>query len=156
MSRRNNRKVEPVEEKLTLDESSFPALGSTVKTTKPVWGKKFSELASEWKTQEEESKILDSPKKDDRDIVLPRFNPTHKFVEQETAVPEPQEEESDWTTVDRTAKKLAQLARKQQRIDEKMRRMDEGEDVESDKSEPEDTCWNDGPAAHETCWDERP
>lgn len=152
---RRNRKNDIPEEKLTLDESAFPALGKTVQTTKPAWGKKFSELASEWKEKEEEEKVLEPIKKEEKEISLPRFNPVHTFVEKDETPQSEVEDTSDWTTVDRTAKKLAQLARKQKREDERLKRLDDGEEFESEHSEDE-TCWNDGPAAHETCWDERP
>lgn len=155
MNRRNRKNDVIPEEKLTLDESAFPSLGKTVQATKPAWGKKFSELASEWKDKEEEEKILEPIKKEEKEISLPRFNPAHKFVEKDET-PQPEvEDTSDWTTVDRSVKKLSQLARKQKRQDDKLKRLDDGEEFHSENSE-DDTCWNDGPAAHETCWDDRP
>lgn len=156
---------EELQKNLANTEENFPSLGGGIAKPRSTWGgKKFTELASEWKKDDDDRKIMEEIQAtDDKDeFVMPKFNPTHRFVEPEYEKEECQpaeketENEDEWTTVDRTSKKAAQLARKQKRLEEKMKRMDDGEEHESEKSEEEDTCWNDGPAAHETCWDERP
>lgn len=135
-------------------EDNFPTLGKIpVKNT--VWGgKKFTELASDWKAADEERKAEEEKRKEQQkhdSFVMPRFNLQHHYVEPEdeenTVVHSTSpvvEEEDTWTTVDTTAKKYAQLVRREQRREERLRRMDAGEESEpsSEEDEEEDSCWN--------------
>lgn len=159
-------------------EENFPTLVKTAsKTVK--WGgtRGFAELAAEWKAEDDARKaaeeerlaMANSNKGDDSvGITLPRFNPSQRFVEkdepqvstQKETAPT-QDDDSGWTLVDSRAKHETRRARQIARKDAELRRLDElGDNVPSssdDESGEEggDTCWNDAPQAHETCWDGR-
>lgn len=165
-------KEEAVKRNMENTEENFPALGN-VTTKAPTWGnRKFSELVTDWKKDDEEKKEEEERRKqassthnEDGVFLLPRFTPSNRFVEQdEQPAPEPEkkqvedDDESGWVTVDRNAEKQARMARKVRRKEEKLRRMDEGEEPsssDSDEDQQDESCWNDNPPEHETCWDDR-
>ena len=143
-------------------EENFPRLGGG--TAKPVnWsGRKFTELATEWKSEEElrkaaeeaEKKGTETPKTER--FILPTFNPSRHYVETDdgemTPLPDMpaqkmENEDDGWTTVDHAAKFAARRARKQKRLEEKLKRYDEGEEPEpaedvDNQEEQDDSCWN--------------
>lgn len=144
-------------------EENFPRLGGA--TAKPVnWsGRKFTELATEWKSEEDERKALEEAEKKgvetpkNEKFILPTFNPSRHYVETEdgedTPIPAVEEtsatqgEDDGWTTIDHSAKFAARRARKQKRMEEKLKRYDEGEepepaDGEQNEEEQDDSCWN--------------
>lgn len=145
---------------LEITEDNFPLLGKTLGPSKVVvWDKKFSDLALEWKTETdkrlEEEKIQKEfansqvvngthpPKM----FKLPQFTNKHRYVEEEEeeekAISQEASnpEEEGWTLVDKR----------------KIRRKKTFEEVVNRPPTPDEGAWNeDGPAEHETCWDERP
>jgi len=169
-------RLEQMKRNMENTEENFPGLGRV--TTKPptVWGgRKFSELATDWK-KDEDAKIEEEERRkqktnvtEDGVFLLPRFNPTHRFVEQE-ADAQPAEttevkpavdnddDETGWVTIDRNAEKQARIARKVRRMEERLQQMDNGEESSSsdeDAEEQDNTCWDDQPPEHETCWDDQ-
>lgn len=153
-------KQEAQERGMRPTEENFPKLGNGV--AKPVnWGgRKFTELATEWKAEEDqrkeaeeaEKKGVETPKNEK--FVLPTFNPSRHYVEteeeetapvQETPQVQEEDEDSGWTTIDHSAKFTARRARKQKRLEEKLKRYDEGEEPEPEEKgeeEQDDSCWN--------------
>lgn len=149
---RKNKKKEEEPEKVTLDTSSqnFPSLGvSTTKQT--TWnGRKFSELAKEWK----EKKELDDMTKQlgtsssIETFTLPKFNNIRKFHEKEDATilveEKPETDDSEWKTVERKV-----YIPKKKTIEDEIKE-------EEKKEESDDTVWGtDEKEEYETCWDER-
>lgn len=170
-------RLEQLKRNMENTEENFPELvfvDSVAPKVSSVWkGRKFSELAADWKNTDEQKKEEEERRKqevtnrtEDGVFLLPRFTPSNRFVEQDEK-PEPETEkkevveeddESGWVTVDRNAEKQARMARKVRRKEEKLRRMDEGEEPsssDSEEDEQDDSCWNDKPPEHETCWDDR-
>lgn len=154
------------EMKIENNEENFPALGQAVAKATPWTGRRFTELASDWKKDDDEKKILNMvrPKEDiDAGFVMPQFNPSQRFVEEEEIVEAPpsstvqSEDDEGWTTVDRTNRRMAQMEKRLRRKDEYLRRLDEGQEpVGEEKSDEEDSAWGNQPEAHETYWDQRP
>lgn len=143
-------------------EENFPALGTSSTVARRWGGRKFNDLAQQWKVDEDEKREMQELKKEapvtEFGFVLPKFNNVHHFHEKEDA----QEKkciqtDHEWVTVDRNSKRVAQMERRIKRKEEYLRRLDEGGDVEpADGSDGQDeTCWNDGPAEHETCWEDK-
>lgn len=134
---------------LEMNEDNFPVLGNPPAKSSGWDGRKFSELASEWK--EEQDKLIDENTmnnvKDEirEDFVLPRFMTTRRFEEPEDVVDEPKTVtpvEDEWTVV--SHKKV----RKPKPI------IDDEFDEQAEVDDNGETVW-DGPEEHETCWDER-
>ena len=174
------RKTEEIARKMENTEENFPTLGNTVsKTVK--WGgtaRGFAELAAEWKADddarkavEEEQRAMSGAKRVDESVgmALPRFNPTRRFIEQDEQAPSTNkpttpvdDDDSGWVTVDSRDKHDSRRARQIARKEAELRRLDEmGDNIpdhsSSDESGEEggETCWNDAPQAHETCWEGR-
>ena len=141
---------------------NFPTLGKAVSRSVAWGGRKFTELASEWKAEDDDRKIIAESIKTPEDatpsvegFVMPKFNLNKHYAEEEEEKTAPADDqttqkEDEWTKVDHGAKARARLIRKQQRLDEKMRRMDDGEESESehddaDGEQQDDSCWNDAP-----------
>jgi hypothetical protein len=124
-------------------ESEFPQLGGS-NASKSAWkGRSFAELADDWNKEEKDKKLM-AEKEAERevDFVLPRFNNVRRFVDEEEKVETKPEVKQEWTYVEN-------------------RKFHKKKEVDLDILYPEidetaqDSVWNDGPAAHETVWDER-
>ena len=156
---------------------NFPTLGGAKSVTPNSWGRSFKTLASEWKADEDDRKADEeaaAKQKDNRQgkydgIVVPKFAPVRRFVEEDeeeefptqtpvAAATTEDDDESGWTTIDRKSKYRARKARKNARIEEKLRRLDDGEELEEEQNDEEkeedESCWN-VPESHETCWDDK-
>lgn len=141
-------------------EENFPVLGNTVSTsTSTAWntsGRKFSELVSDWKNDDDERREQEEPEKDsvrkeNKEVfVLPVFRNTKRFSDLDDKSPKEDEDkkiaslDDGWTNVDK---------RKYRKP--KAERTSEEESANEPKEEPEDdTVWA-APEEHETCWDDR-
>lgn len=150
--RAERERQEAIERGLKNTEENFPALGSGAPKQTAWGGRKFNELAAEWKQHDDERKIEEEYTKKDDTFTLPVFQPRHYFVEEDedmSSQPPPriaEPEDNGWTTVDRTKKMDARLVRREARQDERLRRMDEGIEPDSDENEEigedEESCWN--------------
>ncbi len=160
--RLEQEKAEQDARNMEQTEENFPSLVSSRPVLSTWSGRKFNELASEWKADEDERKVIQEASKTSGDtttpvvdgFVMPTFKLTHHYAEKEETVvsdDKPAEKEEDeWVTVDHRAKDRARQIRKQQRFEEKMRRMDNGEESESEHDDnnddqADDSCWNDAP-----------
>ena len=134
---------------LEMNEENFPVLGNPGAKTTSWGGRKFSELASEWKEEQDkivEEEALNSTRGEVReDFVLPRFMTNRRFEEPEDVVEEPKplpSPDDEWTVVsNRKVRKPKPI------IDDEFEAHDEVD-------ETGETVW-DAPEEHETCWDER-
>jgi len=149
-------------------EENFPTLVSSPVKRANWSGRKFNELASEWKEKSDRDKaILDREKEEnvhvkrteDTPFVLPRFRNIHRFAEPEEEIFESRPlEKSDnpddllddgegvWeTVVPKTRKEKRELT-----IEE----LDAKYGAESGEEEEDGTVWG-APEEHQTCWDER-
>lgn len=151
--RREKEKQEAEEnKKLAVTEDNFPSLTKTV-TAKPTWGgKKFSELATEWKDSDdlnaamrEEDAAHVSGRYDT--FVLPRFNPIRYYVDEPPPVYEEPEDTSAPLDDDGWVRVEKKLKVKREKSFEEL------EEEYNNEGEQDDTVWNDGPEEHETCWD---
>jgi hypothetical protein len=156
---------------MVMNDTNFPPLSSADKSSSGVvWNKKFSTLASEWKTDaerhaEEEKIKMEFHKSQDlasnatdtasgtaalppKAFKLPQFTNAHRYVEEEAEDDEAGKpaaagvDDNTWTLVDTN----------------KLRRKKTFEEMEEQGSltPDEDGVWKDDlPAEHETCWDER-
>lgn len=148
---------------LANTEENFPSLGTKTVAARQWGGRKFNDLAQEWKSTEDEKKEMQELKKEapvtEFGFILPKFNNVHHYHEKEDDEEDdaPAEQQDEWVTVDRNAKRVAQMERRIKRKEEYLRRLDEGGDLEpADGSDGQDeTCWNDAPAEHETCWEDK-
>jgi hypothetical protein len=143
-------------------EQNFPPLSRAIGSSRVVvWEKKFSELASDWKSEadkhiEEEkmqqefakSQITKAPSVPvPKTFKLPVFANKHRYVEEEEEEEKPKQappsdlDDSGWTLVDTR----------------KVRRKKTFEEVVNRPPTPEeDGVWkDDAPAEHETCWEDR-
>jgi len=161
--RAEKERREADERALQRTEENYPALGSVVAKPMTWSGRKFTELATEWKETEEKKKAIDDgtapPEKNTDVFVMPMFRPSRFYAEEDdTPLPDNvvpcaplqvASEDDGWVTVDNSAKKQARLIRKQARMEERLRRMDEGEDVppenqdetSGDQDEEDESCW---------------
>jgi hypothetical protein len=139
---------------------NFPALGNST-TTSSTWKintRKFSELASDWKTNDDNQKEREEREKvagnKHSDVfVLPRFRRVQRFSDTEDDSPNEEgnasekpvlnPEEEGWTLVD---KKTYRKPKAERNLSD--------EDSVEQKHEEDDTVWA-APEEHETCWDER-
>lgn len=147
------KRQEEIARGLERTEENFPQLGNATAKTLSWGGRKFTDLVNEWKEEDDKKKSLEEKpeegyfEKEYEEFVMPKFQPTHRYYEPEP-VPEEKpavQEDDGWVTVDNFAKKKAKQAKKQARLQEKLRRYDEGGELEyNDESEEEkdDTCWN--------------
>ncbi len=176
------KRQEEIARNIENTEENFPTLVPAAVAKPFSWGgtsRGFAQLAAEWKAdddmrKEAEERAKANPQKDDMfGSILPKFNPVHRFVEMsdETPAPAPpaetqavaeDDDETGWVTVDNRAKREAQKSRKIARKDAELRRLDELGDALPDHESSDDsdtgegeTCWNDAPQAHETCWEGR-
>lgn len=148
---------EAIERGLKPTEENFPALGNST-AKKVTWsGRKFTELANEWKSEDDNRKEIAELRKRvettytvDK-FALPSFHPSHHFVEEEgetEVLPAPvSNTETEWVTVDRIAKRNAERARREACKIERLRYMDEHPDEEPEPAEEEhieeeESCWN--------------
>lgn len=156
-------KREAIQRGLEQTEENFPRLGTGQSKTINWSGRKFVELASEWKADDDARKAVEelsaSASSTNADVfVMPKFTLTHHYTEEDVIedddAPPPvqdsvSEEDAGWVTVDNRAKYRQRMIRKEVRIEEKLRRLDNGEDVEpeddgEDETVEDDTCWNTG------------
>lgn len=148
---------------LERTEENFPALVSgPVKQTS--WsGRKFNELASEWKEdadrekeiadREKEAEVIYAKRADDAPFVLPRFHNIRRFAEPEEELFEPRPtqksdnpDDSDggvWETV------LPKIRKEKRELT--FEELDAKYAAESGE-EDDGTVWG-APEEHETCWD---
>ncbi len=160
--RMEKEKREAQERGMRNTEDNFPALGSS-NAKKISWGgRSFTELAAEWNEMDEakkraELKKKSEPEKESDIFTMPVFRPSRFYVDDEEycektpapILPPVDPDEDGWVEVDRQAKKLRRIARKKAYMEERLRRMDDGEDVEpdsggddEDEDEKDETCWN--------------
>jgi hypothetical protein len=161
-----NEKLELEEKKKAAERGledtaeNFPTLGgNTVSASGSIWsgGRKFSELATDWKSTDDQRKEeeerqknrLDDNRRDDT-FQLPRFRSMRRFSEPEDeccedeAPPEqPLPEEEKWTLVDN---------RKYRKPKKEFDFSEELDDY--DENGEDETVWG-APEEHETCWDDR-
>lgn len=135
-------------------EENFPSLVSR-KHVAPTWnGRKFAELASEWKSIDEEEKTVKPEVKEQivsgSEFMLPKFNNIHRFHEPEDDIRHYEEESTDkdgWVQVER---KVYVPKNKKTVLDYTE------EDFDDETKDNDDTVWGaDDREEHETCWDER-
>jgi hypothetical protein len=147
------REKKEADEKAALEntEENFPSLSRPVQKTNS-WGggRKFSELAVEWKAKAEDETVTKNVTDKDTSadgLVLPKFNNIHRFhePEQEKQVPvQDTDTDTEWKTVRRKA-----YIPKKKTIEEEIKE-------EEEKLESDDTVWDtEEKEEHETCWDER-
>jgi len=146
-------KRKQAERGLERTEENFPALGNA--GAKPVtWsGRKFTEMAAEWKEEtdrEKEARELEEKRTDDSEFVLPRFRNMRRFAEPEERLDEiveekPVDEEGEWETVNRKVRK--------EKRELTFEELEEKYGGECDAAE-DGTVWG-GTEEHQTCWDER-
>lgn len=166
------RMEEERQKALENTEENFPSLGRNISAKPNTWlGRRFTELAADWKAEDDDRKAAeDIQNTQGRDVrpdtfVMPQFTLRHHYVEpedeeyeeeEEISAPQPiqppNEEEDGWVTVDSGAKKRARMIRKQRRYEDRMRRLDDGEEIEpehdeNDEQPQDDTCWNTNIAA---------
>ena len=152
------KKKDKAAKNMEFTTENFPSLGGGGVKAPVVWGgRKFSELASDWKADSDEKKAAEEKakqgfvKKDDHLFVMPTFHPSAYYVEEDeeeesAPVVEKNQEENDddgWVTVDHSLKREIRKARKQARFEEKMRRFDNGEEPEDEhhSEKEDDSCW---------------
>ena len=135
---------------LERTEENFPTLGNGA--TKQVnWdGRKFNELASEWKEQTEREKEVVHEEKPEVTFSLPRFHNIRRFAEpEEIFEPRPIQKyvdpDGEWNTVTRKPRK-----EKRDLTFEELEAKYGGEVDEDDDT----TVWG-GTEEHQTCWDQR-
>lgn len=136
---------------LDKTEENFPALGNITRSA--TWNtnsRKFSELALDWKNDEDsrkesEEREKETTRKETGVFVLPMFRNTRRFSDTEEPpqeeVPAQQNEDDTWTRID-----------KKKYYKPKVERTLCQEDSE-EKNEEDETVWS-APEEHETCWDE--
>jgi hypothetical protein len=142
---------------------NFPTLGgNTAVQSGSIWSgsRKFSELASEWKSTDDQQKEEEERQKNstetttsyDEVFQLPRFRNIRRFVEpedeycDEVNIPpvDTIPEEEEWTLVDN---------RKYRKPKPEFDFSEEGLD-NYDENEEDGTVWG-AAEEHETCWDDR-
>lgn len=143
-------KQKEMERGLEDTEQNFPTLG--VAGIKSGWSgtRKFTELVSEWKADEDKKKEDEETEKtlgykNDTGFVLPQFNNVRRFEEPEEVLDEEEEKpaEDSWTRVDH--KKYRKP---------KAEKTFEEDEFDEDDGEHDDTVWG-GQEEHQTCWDDR-
>lgn len=141
------------------NETNFPALSPGVFKA-PSWStgrKTFSQLASDWKSNEDEKKRLDDMEKatgidTEAPFVLPTFNNVQRYVEPEDepekdesppAPPPTDDEEIGWTVVQNRKPYV------------KKEKVFKEEDFEKSSQDSRDNTVWETREEHETCWDDR-
>lgn len=124
-------------------DANFPALGGTNAPPKTWGGRKFVELAQEWKDAREEEKVLEQMKKSEEEsnaaFVLPTFRNIHRFVELEEENVKLKRDTDTWKVVEPRRR---------------IKREKAEEDLDVKYPEPtEETVWNEVTHEHESCWD---
>jgi hypothetical protein len=155
-------KKKAAERGLEDTEENFPVLGGRqITSSGSVWtgARKFSELASDWKSADDQRKEEEEREKNasnttysDNIFPLPRFHNMHRFGEPEDEYCEDDDyvteqqtpSEEKWTVVDN---------RKYRKPKPKFD-LDEEDVKASHENEEDATVWG-APEEHETCWDER-
>jgi hypothetical protein len=145
-------KRKQAERGLERTEENFPALGNAGAKQMTWGGRKFTDLAAEWKEEtdrEKEAKTVEEKRTDDSEFVLPRFHNIRRFAEPEeeiAAVSEkPVDPDGEWEIV------LPKVRKEKRELTfEELEAKYGGEpDAEEDG-----TVWG-APEEHQTCWDER-
>lgn len=133
-------------------EENFPSLSRGAPKSVSWGGRKFSELATEWKSKADEDATIKQVVEKDAPvdgIILPKFNNVHRFHEpEEKAVYKQSVEEKnsddEWKTIRRKV-----YVPKKNSVEDEIRE-------EEEKLESDDTVWaTEDKEEHETCWDER-
>jgi hypothetical protein len=147
---------------MTVNDTNFPPLSSGDKSLNGVvWNKKFSTLASEWKTDAEkhveEEKIKTEFKKSQdiyvtgglapKKLKLPQINSAEQYADEEEETNDKPVtaglDDNTWTLVD------THKVRRKKTIEER-------EEQEQSSSHEDEGVWKDDMLAeHETCWDDR-
>jgi hypothetical protein len=141
-------KIKEQERGMEHTEANFPVLGSSVSNFRAWSGRKFTEMASDWKeTDDREKEILEEKPADDYTFVLPKFRSIRRFAEPEEEAEESHDKPADdeWQVVQRKQRK-AKRDLTEEEMDAKFGLLDE--------NVTEDTVWG-VPEEHQTCWDER-
>lgn len=126
-------------------ESEFPQLGASG-WVKPAWkGRNFATLADDWSKDAKDKKI-DAEKEAEKEVevqfVLPRFNNVRRFVDETEVDAEDEKVAPEWKFVE------PRKFHKKKEVDVEILYPELPE-------ETTETVWNEGPAPHETVWDER-
>ena len=129
---------EDEDNKMKYSADNFPRLGNYGPPAMRTWGKSFVALATEWKEADEIKKIDEVLPTEQEEFTLPRFNNIRHFVEEEVTE-KPEIVADEWTYIERRVH-----IKKERPIED-----------EFPLPEEEESVWVDGPAEHETCWDER-
>ena len=159
------------------NEINFPRLGLNASRSSTWQGRKFSELATSWRDDEENKKALAEAQKNAEtlhypDIVLPKFNNVgrhtddydEEYYEEEKnedvnqeVVGDGENKEADdegsgeWVTVRRKRAPREKGLKKSAEIQALTE-----EDFKSDSDKEGDTVWGgEGKETHETCWEGR-
>lgn len=153
---KQKQKLEEEQQALANTLENFPTLGNNGSPKTLAWGggKKFVELASEWKEDEEHNEILkrmEASEESERhrlDFALPKFHNVRRFIE-----PEDFQEEQDISSLNIPQKdewievKKKVHFKKEKTLEEKF------PDPEDEHSK--DSVWADGVEEHETCWEDK-
>lgn len=138
------------ERRLERTEENFPALVSGPVKQVTWSGRKFNELAAEWKEEtDKEKEVIEAQKTEEPAFVLPRFRSIRRFAEPEDIFEPPMvkavDPEGEWETVERKTRK-----EKRELTFEELEAKYGGEHSD----EEDGTVWG-APEEHQTCWDER-
>lgn len=149
---KSERDKKEAAEKAALEntEENFPSLSRAAPKQISWGGRKFSELATEWKTKSEEETVTKQINEKDSSVdglILPKFNNIHRFHEPEKNVETSTEEntlDDEWKTIRRKV-----YVPKKKTVEDEIKE-------EEEKPESDDTVWApEEKEEHETCWDER-
>ena len=142
-------KLKEEERGLEHTEKNFPVLGVSVANPRTWGGRKFTEMASEWKDNDEREKQTSEEKatSEEYNFVLPKFRTVRRFAEPEEELDEPEDKpaEEEWELVQRKVRKV-----RRDLTEEEL----EAKYAPRDDDENGDTVWA-GTEEHQTCWDER-
>jgi hypothetical protein len=138
-------KIKQQERDMANTEENFPILGDCASPR--VWnGKKFTDLAAEWKEADEIEKHSNAEKEasEEYNFVLPKFRTVHRFAEPEDDPPV-EKSVDEWEVVQRKPRKV-----KRDLTEEEL----EAKYAVPEDDENTDTVWG-GQEEHQTCWNER-
>jgi hypothetical protein len=140
-------KIKEQERGLENTEENFPVLGTGVSNHRTWDGRKFNELALDWKeTEDREKDIREEAPTEEYNFILPKFRNLHRFAEPEEEKEVREEKPSDeWELVQRKQRKV--------RRDLTEEELEVKYGIPEDH-EPTETVWG-ATEEHQTCWDER-